>query len=859
MELNAEQEKLLILARARKRAAEAEQNQGNTAFLNRGIADVLGGPVDGVNWLMDKAGMPMSDEPFLGSENIARGMRAVGVRVADGDDEPDTFGEHVSKGIGEAAGFVLPGIAAAKALEKGAGVIGGVSRAMIEPLVRSPKTMMAAEVTSGAGAGTGRAIADELAEGSEAARVAGEIIGGLAGGFGPGAAVSTTRSAINKTPLVGTAIRAGKKAVVPFTEAGAKERARDRIRDLAEDPEAAAANLAEERNIGGLSPAQQTGDERLMALERVVRDTDPPVDLAMRHQEMDAAETLRQIAREPAAKASIEDTQEFISKRLGEVLSRMDKRIKVATKQAQVRISALEPTRRATEASIIVRDELKKAFARARKAEAQLWGLVPKSATASTKATKEAYRSVLAETPRAQLEDIPDVARRLLDPDASNQAFGDAESIRELHGLYSKLREFSRKAIAEGSRNSSRIADELADALLVDMGAAGVDTETAVGRSINDARSYTAALNEKFRQGSIGKVLGRTRDGSDAVPPELTLDTTVGRSGIRGAISAQEIREAAAGSEDAEAGIRAYLQRRFQDTAVREGELNPKRAHDFVRNNDELLDLFPDLRAQMRDATQAQGEATSATNRIERRANALRDPRKSKAAQFLNAPVDQEIQTVIKSRDPGKAAAELRRQASKDKTGDAVRGLKGGFVDFVMDRARTGQFDDAGEAFVSGSAIQGALKDKRVLAVAKEVLDPQDLLRLRQVAVEFKKMEKARGRLPAVGAVMDQEPNRVISFLAGTWAARAGSKLGAGTSGASLRTASAATGRMQRIMESLTNDRAEALMREAITGDRDLFRVLLSKPSAVTDKSVSKVTAVLTAMTGNQIGDTDNR
>ena len=76
--------------------------------------------------------------------------------------------------------------------------------------------------------------------------------------------------------------------------------------------------------------------------------------------------------------------------------------------------------------------------------------------------------------------------------------------------------------------------------------------------------------------------------------------------------------------------------------------------------------------------------------------------------------------------------------------------------------------------------------------------------------------------------------NAVISLLARTIAARQGARAGQGTSGASLLTANFASRRMQRILDSLTNDRAEALIRDAIT-DKDLFTALMTKsrsPSA---------------------------
>jgi hypothetical protein len=73
---------------------------------------------------------------------------------------------------------------------------------------------------------------------------------------------------------------------------------------------------------------------------------------------------------------------------------------------------------------------------------------------------------------------------------------------------------------------------------------------------------------------------------------------------------------------------------------------------------------------------------------------------------------------------------------------------------------------------------------------------------------------------------MEDLPSRAISFIAGTLAARVGAQLGQGTSGASLRTANLATKAVDGLLKWLTNDKAEAILRDAIQ-DRELFRALL--------------------------------
>lgn len=833
-------------------------DRGGLAFLNRGIANVLGAPVDLVNAGLGAVGIPTSDKPFLGSDMIADGMGMIGTRTSDRGAKPETMGEYIGRGIGDASGALLPGAGIARGMQAAQGPVKqGIGNMMMQPFVNTPRRALASELGAGVGMGTAAAAADQLSDGDSRWQIPAEIVGGVVGGMGVNSAVRLAE----KLPLTGLAIRTAKKTVAPFTRAGAMERARDRVRDLAEDPAAARQTLIDEPVLRDpdsgeamMSPAQRTGDRRLMALERAVRDTDPPLDLAMRQTETDVDEALRAMMREPADGRTTQDATAFISDRFQRLQTNLDAQITNAGARARQKVDALAPTRGASEASIVVRQELDNALRVARQEERKLWQAIPQDEVVPTQAARDAYARIRADTSRAQLDDIPEKARRFLDPDSSNSAFGQSETIKEVHGLYSAMREQSRVARAAGERNTARIADEIADGLLEDLGsmpARNADQATPTGRLITEAREYSRLLNERFHRGSVGRILGHAREGGAAMPAELTLEGTLGRGGVRGAVSADELRRAVGGSSDAESAAQDYLSRKFSEYAVRNGEFSQTRANEFLTKNAEMLDRFPALKARMVDAEQAQALAIRTSDRLGGRAKSLRDPSRSIAAGFLNAPVDQEIQTLLRARDPRAAATQLRRQASKDTSGDAVRGLKGGFVDYLMQSAKSGVTDD-GSALLSGRAILKSLSDPKISAVSRGLLDPQEVNRMRMVAQEMAKAEAARGRLPSVGPVMDDLPNGIIGYFARVFAARSGAQMGQGTSGASLQTAGMASNRMQKLLMSLTNDRAEALIREAIT-DPELFRTLLAPGGPKTRQAETRLVETLTAIGGGQL------
>jgi hypothetical protein len=646
----------------------------------------------------------------------------------------------------------------------------------------------------------------------------------------PGAAIRTIGKAASYTPA-GWLLGRVRAAVFPFTEAGGKVRASARLRELSADPEAAAAALGEP-SVGNLTPAQQTGEPRIMALERAILDKDARLDADFKQRTAESSAALKEAMREPAGGLGPEEVQQFVGERLNYLTSLLDQRVAQAEESVAQRLARLTPENRASQNSQIVRAEMEAALRAARSQERQLWQAIPDDAPVPTTQARAAYETFLADLPRAQRDALPDKAKRFLDP-LSNERLQPTDAFKEVRGLYSEMREASRLARSAGKFNEARVSDGIADAILEDMGT--VAGEDSVGRLYQDARGFSRALNERFRQGDIGRILGYEREGGMRVPAETTLDITLGRGGTKAAVSADELRQAIApiegqaGAPDpqaAESAMRDYLRRRFTDYSVRNGEMDANRAQDFIRKNDELLDRFPDLKQEMAEGQAAQVQASRQTRTAGERAKRLRDPKRSKTAAVLNADPEKVIDTVIKSRAPREAARDLRRQTGKDQTGEALAGLKGAFFDYLTRQAKTSAIDEAGEPVLSGRAFQRLLNEPRVRAAATEVFTQDEFKRLQRITQEFRKLETSQGRLPDVGAPMADLPNTVISLITRTMAARMGAQAGAGTSGASLLTAHFASKRMREFVGALTNDSAEAMLRDAIQ-DKDLFQSLL--------------------------------
>ncbi|WP_306133446.1 hypothetical protein [Roseivivax marinus] len=811
MRLSPEQQAATVdeIAQSLRIEAGSSANRGFMPNLNQGIAESVGGLVDFVN-PFDK---PHSLNPFPGGTGsaqtaIARGMDAIGTNRAQG--APETLVESFGRGAGQAAGAAIPAGATARAMSGAGGLIGG----MADDAARAINTPggLLAETMAGGAAQT----SEDAAEAAGAPQWA-QQAAGIAGGMGAGAvpaAVRMTPSAIGARQVS----RAVQSAMMPYTERGAREVARNRVQELAGGPgrgEELARNIANGSEIG-LTPAQMTGDPNMLALEQTAARQSPELRERLA-QRMDgtseaAAGNLRGMG------GDVEDAQTFFAQRRDQARQRIDGYVQRATS------GAVRPVAQRSEAenSARVSNQIRTAEQQADLEEKQLWDAVPKGVQVSTGNAKRIANELIQATPRAQQDDVPRKVRELL-ADGGNNGFGDFETVGEMHGLYSELRRVARSAMAgnDQNRNMARIANNIADAILDDLGARGGGGE--VGKAIDAARAYTAAKHEIFDQGTVGKLLKRTLDGDETINPELTLERSVGRGGTTGRIGMEEITRAA-DTDATQAGIEDYMRSRFDRAAFKsDGTFSATGAQNFLRDNRETLDRLPYLRDTLTEAARSQSRAASAQSRAARVRSDMENPARSSTAAFATAAPENAVDQVFKARRPSVEAKRLATTARKDTSGQALDGLRGSLADYVIRRA--------GGDELSGKKMQEFLKVPENRAALAQAFKPAELRRFDQVASELMKADAARSPARDIGALSNRSPNRLIEYAARVIAARQGADLGGG-GGGSIQTAQMASSRVRQLLGNLQNDKAEQLLIDAVE-DPELFRLLLTDPGQI--------------------------
>lgn len=778
--------------------------------VNRGIAEGLGGLVDFVN--------PLDDLGVTGSavDGLKSGMGAIGAAVAES--EPEGVVENLAYGVGNTAALAGPAGKTAQALSRAPGAVGRLA----DDAYRSMATRTGAGVEVGAGASAQAAEgAVRDAGGPEWAADTAAILTpmGAAGALSAGGAVA------RNTP-VGRGVQAAKRNVAPFTKAGGREVARQRMQSLAGGPERAE-RLAERIAMPSelrMTPAQKTGDPNMLGMERLAAEQDPNLRERLQMGE-DAARTDAQAALTP--EGDVDDTRDFFRQRQRDFAQRLQGIADQATARADERIRSIGPNLREGENSEIVTQEIGRALEAATAQERELWDAVPRAATVEVMDARRVADKLVRDTPRAQRGDVPQVVRELL---LSEDGFGNQETVAEMHGLYSELRRVARSAMAgnDQNKNRARIANSVADAILEDLGA--LDGRDAIGRAVNEARAYSAALHETFDRGAPGKILQRTLDGDTQLEPRLALSRTVGRGRESGAVANDQIAGASGfdGRDNRVAGaaVEDYLKERFSlAVGNASGEFTPKAAATFMRDNRVLLDQFPALRDEVRGAVGSRDAAERLQGRVTDIIAGSQNARQSQIAGFLNGPPEEAINGVFRSQNPVQAARLLTSAARKDETGQALAGVKVSLASRLMRQATT-------EGQLSPDKLNASLADPANLRVMRSILSQGEMARFQRIGRELAQVTKRASNAADVGTSLSgATANKYVEYLARVVAARQGAQLGGATMAGGLQGAQMASSRAKDIMNRIASDQASKILAAAVE-DPKLFQALLTDPAS---------------------------
>lgn len=796
---------------------------------NRGLAKVLGVPVDlmtaGLNLL---PGVNI-ERPVGGSQQLLEAAGDFGLAPPAGEPLPSPF---IGRIVEEIGGATVP--FGAVGLAANTGAKGGMLlRPMLESFRQAPKAVTAAELSAAGGAGYGAAIANEVAPGNQMAEMGGQLVGGflnplsLAAAGGPAAASGARR------------------ALDPLLPGGAKRSAARQLQNVVDDPQAAARALSGPRKgVPGsrLTPAQETQDPGLLRLEQALRRSSPDFEQTI---DSMAAVTNRAMRDQVADfRAPQGQTREFLQGRVQQISETIDSRIQQALTRTQKRIAALDPATPREQINRVAREELESALDAAKVTENKAWARVPKDVPVETTGIKDQFKKLWNDLPKAQKDDMPEVARQLL---GDKGDLGDTEALGEVQGLRSKLGAIARNARAGDTPNynQARLAEKLQDAALDAM------EESGGGDAVKEALSISRLNAEKFRKGVVGKLLGSKRTGGQAISPESTLDA-IFREGPEGAVRIEALARAAE-SPQMRDSIADFMRQRFVMQATdANGKIKLGVADKFIRTNREVLERLPDVKKELRSAKASQDMADRVAQRLSGRQKNLMNKQKSRAALYLDSPVEREVRSVLNSKDPVGNMRQLIRQVRKDNTGGALKGLKSQFVDELITQGQTGRLDVDGERRLSSQNLDEFLTKNTDIFKKTGLFSPVEVKRIEQITDTAKRLEKAMASGRNIDQVLDESPDALVDLVSRIVGANIGAQGAAGSTGAPLVAAGAGSRFMRHLTNRIPMNRTRDVLAQAVL-DRDIMRDLLTKVK--TPKQAEALRRRMNAWTVNLITD----
>lgn len=820
-----DEQSVRVLASEIKRISGSTEKKSGAGFFGQAhgaMADILGAPADLVSAGLGAVHPSLgSDAPFLGSESIRSGMRAIGSPVAERGQTPQGFAERAGSITGGAAGALLPIGLGARGLAAGQKMMAKPAQRLLETVVRNPATVAGLEGASIAGAAYGGHAAESL-DMPQGAQIAGELLGGIAapmalGGGLTGKAVRMGRAGLDK---LGVTTKKGATGVGAI--AGGK-RAAERLSRLVPDADEALRRLSDP-SLEGLTPAQRIGSPEILAVERGVAER-----TATSRQSLDDrnVQNLQALRSEIEPVVSPDAARVFLEARRERVTDALQARTQQAAARAEQRIAEVSPELRRSESSRIMNDEIEKVYSGARQRESQLWNAIP-TATIPTAPLRREFRGIIANVPKAQMDDVPKIAMDLLTPRGK---FKGIENIKELQGLRSKLLEESRIARSTGNYNKARISDDIADAVLDAMGAAHGNTTGPVGAAMREALDYSRHVNQTFKQGVIGRVLGTDRTGAARIAPEMVSQALIGSGAERGLVGAQRA-VGAADTPQMRRAVEETLRDSLEKTAIRNGELNPAAAERWLRQNRDTLDQYPELAEGVRQAVRAQNVAKGSAISERTIGSNLSNAQKSVTARYLNADVGKEMERVISSPNPAETARQLKQLVRQDP--DAAAGLRAGAMEYVLRKSGSGQLDDLGVELISGEKLRKTLMDTKTRAALREIVGANGLKNLEAIAHRASLIERGM-KVSANPRVMDDVVANILRIPAAVFGAQMGRKLSAWTGGGTLQAPSKMSSAFESFSNRLTRDRGEELLIQALNDD-NLMKLLLQNTSTQAQK-----------------------
>ena len=451
---------------------------------------------------------------------------------------------------------------------------------------------------------------------------------------------------------------------------------------------------------------------------------------------------------------------------------------------------------------------------------------MPVDEVASTEPIRESLKNILLTRYSADdPSEIPAYIRRyvgdLKKGEFVSGVYKDVESAGELHSLRKRILKDMRaeKKKEATDWNKVRIMDEIQGSILDSLDNSGASEK------IREAINFSRELNKRFRGGILNVILGNDANGG-MLAPTLTMES-VG-PGARGAEDIRRILQASPESKDSvEQVLKAEML--YKLVNQQKGRLNINAAKKYVINNDETLDLFPQMKSDLEKAIALEEQATWYKDVAK---NRLKKAQQSTSYKAATASPKRVLTTILESESPQK---EIVRQASRlNERGK--NGLRNDIIDSMYGHSRTAEVGEDGSRVISGDKMYSYWTDNK--DTFTKVMRPDDVSRLEKIINTLRlsqgakdlPVERAKDKLKPISGMIEV----AVRILAAKGAGASG--IGGGGAGAGLQTAQIASSRAKKLLGQLDTGRTKQLLKDAIF-DEELYSALATDTTKLTPES----------------------
>jgi len=282
----------------------------------------------------------------------------------------------------------------------------------------------------------------------------------------------------------------------------------------------------------------------------------------------------------------------------------------------------------------------------------------------------------------------------------------------------------------------------------------------------------------RFRQG-VGNTIAKAVRRGEPVAPSAVADKFVrkGAGSLEAGEDLTRILEGIADPTQAREAVRTFAVGKLAAAVDVSGKFRPDRINTFLATHKAALTSFPGIRKEI-EALSGRGiKATKKLSQLEadlvqvQKTAAIteREANRSVTALFIGRDPEKAMGLVMASDQPEAAMKILLREASKDTTGQAKRGLRVALDDWVDNKVRSRSVDLAGDDFIIvANQVEDLFKNPRTAKAMAVLYNKGEIEVLQAVRDELRLMGRINTQV-TVGsptAALQQNVQRVRIVLA---------------------------------------------------------------------------------------------